>query len=177
MASTISEHSTTSTTSANSFTAATGIENREVSSSPVSSSNLSLALSYDIGYSTSPDLKSLNTSFLTNSTNDHNVEKESEHETGINQDVPFISNLSPENSPGSRNTAPESKLSSTSPPPPYSPFTSNPSKPQIDKQKRYENPSDDKRGSDLCESPNTPSSHLNEIPTPPSSPGVNSTQV
>ena len=177
MASTISEHSTTSTTSATSSTAAAGIENREVSSSPVSSSNLSLALSYDIGYSTSPELKSLNTSILTNSTNENNIKKESENDTGINQEAHFKPTSSPKNSTNARINDSESIFSS-SPPPPYSPSSSDPSISQIErldkKQRRSENI---KKESAISPSLNLSPSNENDTQTPPLSPGATSTQV
>ena len=177
MASTISEHSTTSTTSANSSTAAAGMENREVSSSPVSSSNLSLALSYDIGYSTSPDLKSLNTSFLTNSTNENNIEKESENDTDINQEAHFKPTSSPKNSTNSRINDSESIFSS-SPPPPYSPSSSDPSISQIERLDKKQRRSDNiKKESAISPSSNRSSSNVNDTQTPPPSPGATSTQV
>ena len=178
LASTISEHSTTSTTSANSSTAAAGLENREVSSSPVSSSNLSLALSYDIGYSTSPDLKSLNTSILTNSTNENNIETTSEHETAIKHNVTIMSTLSPIKTTNSQNTPPESDPSEPSPLPHYFSSSSDPVKSEIElSDEKQPNIDISKKESIICQSPNRSSSNLIETPTPPSSPGVTSTQV
>ena len=178
MASTISEHSTTSTTSANSSTAAPGIENREVSSSPISSSNLSLALSYDIGYSTSQSLKSLNTSMTTTSTNENNIETVSENDTAIDQNARFIPTSSPEHSSSSQNTPSKSKLSNTSPFPPNSPPLCGPIKTQVDRSnKNQDNAENIEQQSISCQSPDRSSSNLIKTPTPPSSPGVTSTQV
>ena len=178
MASTISEHSTTSTTSANSSTAAPGIENREVSSSPISSSNLSLALSYDIGYSTSQSLKSLNTSITTTSTNENNIEIVSEHDTAIDQDAPFMPTSSPEHSSSSQNTPSNSKLSKTSTFSSYSPSLCGSIKTQDGRfNKNQDNVENIKQKSISCQSPDRSSSNVIKTPTPPSSPGVTSTQV
>ena len=89
IASTISEHSTTSTASVSSSTAPTG-ENREVSSSPISL-NISLPVSYNIGYGSSSDKQSLTSSNPSHSTNDYIPDDDAEDNVE-DHEINFVSN-------------------------------------------------------------------------------------
>ena len=98
VASTISEHSTTSTASASS-SITPGMEPREVASSPISS-NISSAPSCNIGY---------NTSFTTN---DNTVGSFSDQKS-CEQEIPSISTISSDNRSISQDPISDSKLSTS----------------------------------------------------------------
>ena len=167
MASTISEHSTTSTASASSSTAPV-MENREVSSSPISS-NLSSALSYNIGYNTSPDKQSLELSLLNYSTNDCNVEEVSDQRS-VDHEIPIISTICSDNRSLSQDNISKSKFSTSSA---HSLSTSDLSELQNNKDQNKDNAPNTKLFDPLLSTKSNKSvskSNSNETPIPPLSP-------
>ena len=121
IASTISEHSTTSTASVSSSTAPVG-ETREVSSSPISL-NISLPVSYNIGYGSSSDKQSLTSSNPSHSANDYITDDNTEDNVEEHR-VNFVSNSISKNLLISHDNISDSSISKSPTPVPIMPEVS-----------------------------------------------------